>query len=206
MAKYYTAYDTTLPDDLIDVMCKQLHSTEGQLRDATTFNDSGKDVRDSKVTWLQDTSWIAGLCFYYVMKANRENFLYDLDSFDDGTLQYTYYSSGGHYSWHSDQCLLGVSDSLDRSSSWRSEEQERQFVVRGAEKVRKLSFSLQLSDPSEYEGGELQIMHDDGTMLTLPREKGKMAVFDSRTLHRVRKVTDGQRRVLVGWVVGPRWR
>lgn len=188
------------------MMCRQLHSVEGQLKNATTFNDSGKDVRDSKVSWIQDTNWIAAMCFYYVMKANRENFLYDIDSYDDGTLQYTYYSNGGHYSWHSDQCLLGISNSLDRSSSWRSEEQEQQFVVRGAEKVRKLSFSLQLSDPSEYEGGELQIMYDDGTMLTLPREKGKMVVFDSRTLHRVRKVTSGQRRVLVGWVVGPRWR
>lgn len=206
MASYFSSYDTRIPPELVDLMVQTMARKEEQLQTAETFNNSGAEIRDSKVSWVQDSEWVAGLCYHYVLKANRANFRYDIDGFDDGTLQYTYYSTGGHYSWHSDQGLLSHAKPLDRVSSTPDDVRREEFVNLGSEKVRKLSFSLQLSDPTDYTGGELQIMNDDGTILTLPREKGRIVIFDSRTLHRVRKVTSGQRRVVVGWVAGPRWR
>ena len=72
--------------------------------------------------------------------------------------------------------------------------------------VRKLSFVLQLSDPDDYEGGNLQLLDEGGKSYIAPRQRGTMILFDSRTQHRVLKVTKGCRKSLVGWTVGPRWK
>ena len=72
--------------------------------------------------------------------------------------------------------------------------------------VRKLSFVLQLSDPDDYEGGNLQLLDEAGLSYIAPRKKGAIILFDSRTQHRVLKVTKGCRRSIVGWTVGPRWK
>ena len=39
----------------------------------------------------------------------------------------------------------------------------------------------------------------------MPRKRGVVALFDSRTQHRVEKVTKGTRKALVGWCVGSHW-
>jgi predicted 2-oxoglutarate/Fe(II)-dependent dioxygenase YbiX len=54
--------------------------------------------------------------------------------------------------------------------------------------TRKLSMVLQLSDPSEYEGGELQIL-DKANPETVTKQKGMITVFPSYTLHQVTPVT-----------------
>ena len=68
--------------------------------------------------------------------------------------------------------------------------------------VRKLSFSIQLSDPDSYKGGDL-ILHCDTTPVTAPKEIGSIIIFPSFTLHEVTPVTEGTRYSLVGWVTGP---
>ena len=45
-----------------------------------------------------------------------------------------------------------------------------------------------------------------GKSYIIPRQRGTIVLFDSRTSHRVLKVTKGTRRSIVGWVVGPRWK
>jgi len=80
-----------------------------------------------------------------------------------------------------------------------------QIILQG-ELVRKLSFSLQLSDPEDYEGGELEFLDNQDEPFFAPKQKGTIVVFDSRVKHRVRKVTNGLRKSIVGWVVGPRWK
>ena len=72
--------------------------------------------------------------------------------------------------------------------------------------VRKLSFALQLSDPDDYEGGNVQLLDESGSNYLAPRKRGTMILFDSRTQHRVLKVTKGVRKSIVGWTVGPRWK
>jgi PKHD-type hydroxylase len=67
---------------------------------------------------------------------------------------------------------------------------------------RKLSITVQLSDPSEYEGGELQFMINQH-IITAPKEKGTAIIFPSFALHRVTPVTKGARKSIVGWIGGP---
>ncbi len=80
------------------------------------------------------------------------------------------------------------------------------FVNENCEKVRKLSFSLLLSDPDTYEGGNLQLLDECGKPYIVPRKRGTIVLFDSRTQHRVQKVKSGVRKSIVGWVVGPRFK
>jgi PKHD-type hydroxylase len=68
--------------------------------------------------------------------------------------------------------------------------------------TRKLSVSVQLSDPSEYEGGDLELMINRAH-IKVPREKGTIIFFPSYITHRVTKVTSGKRNSLVTWFHGP---
>ena len=80
-----------------------------------------------------------------------------------------------------------------------------QLKIQG-EMVRKLSFSLQLSAPEDYRGGELEFIDNNNKPFLAPKQRGTMVVFDSRLRHRVRKVKSGLRKSNVGWVLGPRWK
>jgi PKHD-type hydroxylase len=62
-----------------------------------------------------------------------------------------------------------------------------------------LSFTLFLSDPASYTGGELVIVDrlEDRAVKLGP---GEVIVYPSDTLHRVEPVTDGVRYAVVGWV------
>lgn len=66
---------------------------------------------------------------------------------------------------------------------------------------RKLSVVLQLSNPNEYEGGELQ-MNTGGSIINVPKEKGLICFFPSFVLHRVTPLSSGLRRSLVTWLCG----
>ena len=64
---------------------------------------------------------------------------------------------------------------------------------------RKLSFSVQLSHPNDYRGGDLLL--NNGAE-SISKNKGSMTLFPSHTLHEVTPVTKGVRYSLVGWVIG----
>ena len=49
-------------------------------------------------------------------------------------------------------------------------------------------------------------MDENGQSYLVPRRRGTIVLFDSRTSHRVLKVTKGIRKSIVGWTVGPRWK
>ena len=206
MAKSTVYYDTRMPDEIVELMRSRLAGIENRLEDASTAIGAGKDVRNSQVVWIQDSSWVAAFCYYYIMKANSENFNYDIDGFEDKVLQYTYYGEGGHYTWHQDQVLEEFPSLSEEDNKKREASSINQLLSAIPQRCRKLSFSLQLSDPSEYSGGEFEIIGADGKSFNLPKKKGTMIIFDSRAFHRVIPVIEGQRRVLVGWVSGPRWR
>ena len=62
-----------------------------------------------------------------------------------------------------------------------------------------LSFTLFLSDPQAYEGGELQIEHA-GQSMQLKPSAGDLVLYPSTSLHQVNQVTSGERLVCVGWI------
>ena len=207
-------YFTDLPNDIIKIMKKDLlQNFDKEIDQSPVFvkNKNNQDagigfdkVRNSKHTWVSSSHWTGGFLWHYVERANRENFLYDLKCLDHEIIQYTIYNEGDYYDWHTDGGLTThykpqfIGNSTDGVGN--------DFYNQNTELVRKLSFSLQLSDPEDYEGGELELINEIGESYLSPKTQGCLILFDSRTRHRVRTVTKGTRKSLVGWVLGPRWK
>lgn len=143
-----------------------------------------KDTRITKVAWLERTPETEK--FYdrleeIILSLNSQFFQYDLSAMVP--LQHVVYEAAdqGHLEWHIDYA--------------------RESAQKGAE-FRKLSLSIQLSEPSEYEGGELQA-RVRGKLDVAPKTFGTVIAFSSFTLHRVTPVTAGVRKAVVAWVLGP---
>jgi PKHD-type hydroxylase len=141
-------------------------------------------MRITRVAWMErrpGIEWLYARLEEMVLQINAQFYRYDLFGLVEA-FQYTVYegAEGGHYGWHVD---MG----------------EKNY------EPRKISLSLQLSDPSGYEGGDLILLAGDGE---LPAEKarGALIAFPSFVLHRVTPVTSGTRKSLVVWVAGPEFR
>ena len=137
------------------------------------------NVRRSQVSWLENnpnTKWVFEKLAHVASQLNADHFRFDLTGFGE-RLQLTNYdqSENGMYGWHQDY---------------------------GGGISRKLSLAVQLADPSEYEGGNLQVM-TSGNPVNIRKQRGLIAAFPSYVLHQVTPVTQGSRQSLVAWVSGP---
>lgn len=142
-----------------------------------------KDIRKTQISWLgqkPELLPIWGKLSRVVAEVNRRYFQFDLTGFYE-PMQIGIYSadSNGHYDWHIDSSIT------DNTVP------------------RKLSMALSLSDPSEFEGGEFQVLTSSIEPRTLETKRGRAWFFPSYTMHRVAPVTKGIRRSLVLWVGGP---
>ena len=221
MASQSLWYYTGLPNTVIDAIEEDLdrnfspdlkpsvvgHSPDGTGA-KTKVNELNTSIRNAQNAWIPSSHWIAGFCWHYVMRANRENFLYDLSHIDQESLQYTVYDSGEYYGWHSDADLSTMHTPLSEwNKAQKSVEEVNIDKIRTQnEFCRKLSFSLLIADPSDYRGGNLEIYGFQDKKYIVPKQRGTIILFDSRAKHRVTKVTEGVRKSIVGWTVGPRWK
>ena len=188
----------TIEEDLTDTF-------QEKMGDSRLMGDAlNRDKRNSKNAWVPTDHWTAGFVWHYIERANRENFLYDIRNIDGESMQFTQYSVGEFYGWHNDAGISGAYKPVSVGNHHEGRAQD--YLNENLELVRKLSFVVQLSEPDDYEGGNLQLLAEDGKSYFAPRKRGTVIVFDSRTQHRVLKVTKGLRKSLVGWVVGPRWK
>ncbi len=199
-------YYTDIPKDIVDTIEKDLSENfESKMEDSRLMGDAlNYNKRNSKNAWIPTNHWTAGFVWHYIERANRENFLYNLRCIDGESMQFTKYEEGQFYSWHND---AGLSTHYKPISTGNHQDGLVQdFLNEKIETVRKLSFVVQLSCEDEYEGGNLQLLDEAGKSYFAPRKRGTIILFDSRTQHRVLKVTKGVRKSLVGWVCGPRWK
>mgnify|MGYP001945525107 CR=1 FL=1 len=148
---------------------------------ATGQDDKSKisEYRKSKIKWCpqnDDWYWVYDKLSNMISTANSEMWDFELTQMRE-QIQYTeYYGGGGQYDWHMD-CGLGIQNQ------------------------RKISVTVQLSSPDEYEGGDLQF-NIGGSTITAPRVQGAAVIFPSFFLHRVTPVTKGTRKSFVLWVGG----
>jgi PKHD-type hydroxylase len=199
-------YYSDIPEDIVEVIEKDLSiNFDSQMGDSKLMGDAlNKDKRNSQNAWVPSSHWLGGFMWHYITRANRENFLYDLRCIDGESMQYTQYGPGQFYSWHNDAGIAGAYK--PQAVGNRVDGLANDFVNENIELVRKLSFVLQLSDPDDYEGGNLQLLDESGKSYIAPRKRGTVILFDSRTQHRVLPVKSGLRKSIVGWTVGPRWK
>ncbi len=85
---------------------------------------------------------------------------------------------GGHYGAHVDNAIMGS----------------------GAGRIRTdISFTLFLTEPDQYEGGEL-VIHHAGMTQSIKGKPGDLVLYPSTSIHEVKPVTSGTRIVCVGWI------
>jgi PKHD-type hydroxylase len=176
--------DQTMPYIFEDVFNKEELEWINNLQEMYPFQEAtiiGKNnnIRKSDIKWLHNNErsfWVYEKICKLAIEANNEMWKFNLHSIID-SIQYTvYYEGGGHYDWHVD-------------------------IGPGSINHRKISCSVQLSDPNKYEGGDLEIW-SGGTFKTIERKQGCAIFFPSFLMHRVTPITKGTRKSLVLWMGG----
>jgi PKHD-type hydroxylase len=175
-------WDNGFTDEELDRL-QELAKRSNERGQAGGFKDGDelRDVRRSQVSWLNknpETAWVFQRMAHIASSLNAKYYRFDLTGFGE-PLQLTHYDQSEHgmYGWHTD---YGGKITISR----------------------KLSLVLQLSDPSQYEGGNLQVM-TGGEPETVRKQRGLVVGFPSYVLHQVTPVTSGSRQTLVAWVSGP---
>ncbi len=180
---YYwkNVFDDKMIKDLTDMVYANYKFEKGK-----TGTEELGNVTDSYRTNNRDiayinpqpySKWLYDLLFPLALEANEKAFHFDIDIVTDSIHYVIYPEDGGHLDWHMDVGAHGVNK-------------------------RKLAMTVQLSDSSDYEGGDFQIWMGGEDYLTVPREKGDVIVFPSFCMHRVTPITRGERRCLVFWTGG----
>jgi len=135
-----------------------------------------EDIRNSSQTWVEQSKenvWLFDKMLAIAMAANKE-FGFEIDYFE--ALQLARYEEGQFYTKHIDMGCGHMGN-------------------------RKLSFSVQLSAPDTYEGGDI-VCDNNGKDFFAPRDLGSVTVFPSFMPHEVKPVTKGTRYSLVVWASG----
>jgi PKHD-type hydroxylase len=159
------------------------------LEDATIGEGNlAPNYRKSKVCQFKvhnTNEWIFDRLQTAATFLNNEFFRFDLIGFDK--IQYTEYRDDNNlYDFHVD-CWMGDNTPADHVFP------------------RKLSFSLCLSKVTEYDGGKFEVMYSKQPE-QVTQKYGRLIAFPSYMLHRVTPVTQGIRKSLVFWVIGPKFR
>jgi PKHD-type hydroxylase len=142
-------------------------------------------IRRAELAWLDErpgAEWVMDRIVETVARANREVFDFALTDFAESAQVARYGAEReGHFGWHSD---IGAGAVAER---------------------RKLTMVVQLSEPSDYEGGFLEVW-PDGNVRQSETARGAATIFPSFHLHRVTPVTAGERWSLTVWAHGPAFR
>ena len=171
-------------DEIIE-LGKQNGLEEAVIYGATgTAQVNNESIRTSNVSWFSRGHFLESMLQGYATLANLEawNFIVT----DKEQIQFGEYKSGGFYNWHTDSNL------------------------NPAVPFRKLSITVNLSHPKDYEGGNFEIKDPNGVPLKMPmgqlRKRGTVIVFPSFLQHRVTEVKKGTRYSLVQWYNGPEFK
>lgn len=176
----YWYWEAEFNDLLCDAIIKE--GDQFTLEQATVDSDRNinTNIRNGLVSWISDKHWINGLVEQYVRRANilaKWNFKIE----GKEKIQFGTYPQKAFYGWHRDSDI-------------------------DSDVYRKLSVTIQLTDPSTYKGGNFEIKSFSKEELiankTL-RKRGTIIVFPSILKHQVTEVTEGTRQSLVQWYNGP---
>lgn len=175
----YSIWEGALSKDICNTLIEE--SNERLEKGEVHDSELIETVRKSKICWLPINGLADTLLFNFATKANHNDWSFHITSREKP--QFTVYEEGEYYDWHSD---CDINDPLQR----------------------KISITLQLSDPSTYEGGDFLIKDYSGKNEILSqypeaKSQGTVIVFGSCLKHRVAPVTKGVRHSIVQWFSGP---
>lgn len=165
-------------------LTKQVYPSSASVGGSSDNSRIAREIRSANIFVLEndeDNRWIYEKVATIISIANTVHFDYDIVGITHG-LQLIEYKADmpvqGHYNWHVD-------------------------AGNGEPVHRKISFTAQLSDPSDYENCEL-IINNHGTEIVGTKERGSIHLFPSYMPHKVSPITKGVRYALVIWIHGSR--
>ncbi len=206
LKNYYYYHVNAIPHSLCDDIIKEgkrIGVTSGLIGgvvDDKTLKRTKDDKelhkkRKSLVSFFSEP-WVYKELHPFIHAANNDagwRFQWDHSE----AVQYTEYNVGEYYGWHAD--------------SWEEPYKDNKTPAYNG-RIRKLSMTLSLTNPEEYDGGNLEFDFRNDTdyendktskrLCTEIRPKGSMIVFPSFVWHRVTPVTRGLRQSLVMWSLG----
>tara|TARA_Y100000004_G_scaffold172260_1_gene208935 strand:- start:744 stop:1319 length:576 start_codon:yes stop_codon:yes gene_type:complete len=158
------------------------------LEDGKTKGED-KSHRNNKVAWINDKCIFDKLNVHMNEANKKAGWNFDIDYME--SLQFSKYDIDGHYDWHTD----GYADTL---SVYKNQANEN---YNG--KVRKISMTLNLSSPKDYDGGDLLFdFAHFGEKKVKENLRGSLIFFPSWTFHKITPITKGVRYSLVMWSLG----
>ena len=171
----------------IETLCSSQEAEKAIVVGTNDINEIEK-IRKSRIRFYdrnENTNWIFDKLNAVISTINERYYNYNLNGYSD--FQYTEYhaSEDGKYNWHMD--MLHGPNTLNVT--------------------RKLSMVLCLSNPeSDFSGGDFEINNgnpDEPEKIHMKR--GRMIIFPSYMIHRVKPITQGIRKTIVVWVTGPKF-
>lgn len=172
-------YESRLPVDICDRIVEEFRVKDYELGKVGTKSITNTSIRNVKTMEVPETHWVNGIPMYFGFDANSYNFGYQVSGV--AFTEFFHYEPGMFYSPHID-----VNPQVNHPAH-----------------NRKLTVIIQLSDETDYEGGELNIYSTSINPVTMPKKKGSIIVFNSSTIHEVKPITSGSRYVLASWIIGP---
>jgi PKHD-type hydroxylase len=171
-------YEKAVPSEICDYIVSSFKNNEYE-SGTVGHNIIKENVRRVFVQYIPQNNWITSLIHYYGFDANKENFNYTVS--DSSQVQFLKYEPGMFYRVHAD-----TSDYVGVESYYR-----------------KLTVILNLTDPSEFDGGKFVLYNNGLTAIRPEATKGTVFVFPSFMNHKISPITKGTRYSMVGWIMGP---
>tara|TARA_R110000744_G_scaffold161051_1_gene277507 strand:- start:262 stop:807 length:546 start_codon:yes stop_codon:yes gene_type:complete len=156
---------------------KDKANVNGAIKNTGASGNTDLSKRDVKICWVKPEAMLNRVVASFMKEANERHFHYDMTGSEQ--MQFAKYEVDGKYCWHRDSISMGGNE------------------------VRKLTTVVQLSNPDNYEGGELQFFNgDNDPEPSKIRKQGSVIVFDALDWHRATAVTKGVRYTLAQWSQG----
>ena len=176
----YYYYEKGFSDDELEKIKDDVHTLPWNV--AETAGGKSKN-RDSMIKWVPQNDtwrWLYEKLSNMAIEANNSLWKFDLHQIPE-SIQYTEYNApAGHYDWHMD-------------------------IGPNILSTRKISITVQLSEPEDYKGGTLQLFRGGnikGPFVEAPKKAGCVFIFPSYIMHRITPITKGKRKSFVLWLGG----
>lgn len=180
----YWLWDNALPKWFCKAQIKNMKWDKTNIAQVQRNNEGvvDKNSRVTDILWEEQNSPIGCIAKEYITMANQKAG-WNFDLTNGEKIQIGKYDSKdkGFYDWH----------------------QDNGFNVNKNGLLRKLSISILLNDPKDFEGGMFEFKDFEKQPVL---KQGSILVFKSILNHRVTPVTSGTRYSAVTWVSGPAYR
>jgi hypothetical protein len=138
---------------------------------------------EGSTAFLPDTHWISGLMFHYAAMANNE--IWNFHIVGSSSVQFSSFDQEKGYDWHIDTLGFSINSGLSR----------------------KLTVIIDFGGSSQSKGGDIEVMASQQNgpqrIINLSNNaKSSLHVFPAFLPWRLNRVIDGNRKLIVGWILG----